>query len=116
MDIIESPLSPLEEIARGFSIQLREVVKLRTQSRRDLEATLRTAGTKANSFPDNHHDCEMNFALDKHLGAEGAMSPGRVHDPEGAKRLVIIYASAAGATFVVVKRKFQITRYTEPDT
>ena len=57
----------------------------------------------------------MKFALNKHLGAEGAMSPGRVQDPEGAKTVVISYATAAGAIAAVIKRMFLITCYTEPD-
>jgi hypothetical protein len=44
------------------------------------------------------------------------MSPGRVHDPEGAKTLVISYTSTTGATTTVIKRRFQITCYTEPET
>jgi hypothetical protein len=44
------------------------------------------------------------------------MSPRRVQDPEGAKTLVVSYKTAAGATSAIVKRRFQITCYTEPDT
>ena len=115
-DIIKSPLPLVEEIAREVSIQLREVVKLGTQSRRDLEATLLTSGTEAYWFPDSQHGCEMNFALNKHIGAEGAMSSDRVQDPEGAKTVVISYATTAGATTTVIKRMFQITCYIEPYT
>jgi hypothetical protein len=111
-DIIKSPLPPLEEIARGVLIQLREAVKLGTQSRRDLEAALKTTGIEADLFPNNQHDCEMNFALNKHLGAERAMSAGRVQDLEGAKTVVISHAKTAGATTAVIKRRFQITCYT----
>jgi hypothetical protein len=106
----------LEEIARRVSIQLREFVNLGTQCKCDLEATLRTSCTEADWFPDNQHHCEQNFALNKHLGTEGAMSPGRLQDPEGAKTVVISYASTAGAIAGVIKRKFQITSYTKPNT
>ena len=51
-----------------------------------------------------------------HLGAKGAMSPGRVQDPEGAKTVVISFNTAAGAVATVVKRRFLITCYTETDT
>jgi len=76
-EIIKYPLPPLEDIARAVSIQLREVVKLETQSRRDLEVAPRTPGIEAIWFPDSQHVCEQNFAFNKHLGADGAMSPGR---------------------------------------
>ena len=84
-DIIKNPLPPLEEIARGVSIQLREVVKHGTHSRRDMDVALRTANTTEDWFPDNLLDCEQDLALNAHLGAEGAMSPGRVHDRKEAK-------------------------------
>ena len=44
------------------------------------------------------------------------MSLGRVHDPEGAKTLVLSYITAAGATTAIIKRKFQIIYYTKSDT
>ncbi len=44
------------------------------------------------------------------------MSPGRVQDPEGAKLLLISYASTAGATAALIKRRFEIIYYTKPDT
>jgi hypothetical protein len=102
-DIIKNPLPPLEEIAKGVSIQLKEVVKHGTQSRRDLDVALRTANTTADWFPDNPIDCEQDLALNSHLGAEGAMSPRRVQDPEGAKTLVVSYKTAAGATTFYVR-------------
>jgi hypothetical protein len=77
-DIIKSPLSPLEEIAKGVSIKLREVVKHGTQSRRDLDVAVRIANTTGDWFPKNPLDCEHDLALNAHLGAEGAMSLGRV--------------------------------------
>ena len=51
-----------------------------------------------------------------HLGAEGAMSPRRVQDPEGTKTIVISFNTAARAVAAVVKRRFFITCYTEADT
>jgi hypothetical protein len=44
------------------------------------------------------------------------MSPGRVQDPEGAKTITISFNTAAGAVAAIVKRRFLITCYTEPDT
>ena len=46
-DIIQYPLPPLEKITRGVSIQLKEVVKHGTQSRRDLDVALWTTSTVA---------------------------------------------------------------------
>ena len=54
--------------------------------------------------------------LNKHLGAEGVMSPGRVQDPEGAKTIVLSYNTAAGAVATVIKHKFLLTCYTDEHT
>jgi hypothetical protein len=58
----------------------------------------------------------MTMALNKHMGAEGAMSPRRVHDPEGAKIIVLSYKTAAGALASVIKHMFVITCFTEAET
>ena len=58
----------------------------------------------------------MNLDLNKHLGAEGAMSPGRVQDPEGAMIIVLSYNTTAGAFATVVKHMFLLTCYTEEHT
>jgi hypothetical protein len=105
-DIITNSLPPLKGIARGVSIQLREVVKHGTQSTRDIDVALRTASIEADMFPDNSMDCEQDLALNAHLGAEEAVSPRRVQDPEGAKNLVLTYTTTAGATSAMIKRGF----------
>jgi hypothetical protein len=74
----KKPLPPLEEIDRGVSIQLKKVVKHGTHSMRDLDVALRTSSIVAERFLDNPLDCEHDLALNAHLRAEGAMSPGRV--------------------------------------
>ena len=58
----------------------------------------------------------MSMALNNHMGAKGAMSPGRVQDPEGAKIIVLGYKTAAGAVTSVIKHKFVITCFTEAKT
>ena len=50
------------------------------------------------------------------MGAEGAMSPGRVHDPAGAKIIVLSYKTVAGAVASVIKHRFVITCFTEAET
>ncbi len=50
------------------------------------------------------------------MGAEGAMSQGRVQDSEGVKSISISYNSPAGAIAAIVKHRFHITCYTEHDT
>jgi hypothetical protein len=54
--------------------------------------------------------------MNKHLGAEGAMSPGRVQGPEGAKTIVLSYKTTAGAVASVIKHKLLLTCYTNEHT
>jgi hypothetical protein len=115
-DITKNPLPPLEEIARGISIQLRDAKKKGAQSMRDLDAALVSSGTGIDWFPKTREDCDHNLGLNKHLVAEGAMSLGRVQDPKRAKSITISYNSLAGAIAAIIKRIFLITCYTEHDT
>jgi hypothetical protein len=71
-DITKNPLPLLEEIARSVSIQLRDVKKTGTQSKRDLDSALVSSGTETDWFPETRKDCEQNLGLNKHLGAEGS--------------------------------------------
>jgi hypothetical protein len=72
--------------------------------------------TKADWFSENPLDCEQDPAVNAHMGAEGAIYPSRVHDPEEAKTLVLSYKTSAEATTAIIKRRFQITWYPESDT
>ena len=58
----------------------------------------------------------MSMALNKHMEAEGAMSPGRVQNLEGAKIIVLSYKTIAGADASVIKHGFVITCFTEAET
>ncbi len=66
--------------------------------------------------PGNKGDLRTHLGLNNHLGAEGAMSPGRVQDPEGAKTITLSYNTPSGAITSIIKRIFLITCYTEQDT
>jgi len=77
-NIIKCLLPPLGEIALGSSIQIQDVIIKGTRSRIDLDAALRLAETEDEWFPDGNSECAQAMELNMHLGAEGAMSPGRV--------------------------------------
>ncbi len=62
-DIMKNPLPSLEEIARGVSIQLRDVEKLGTQSRRDMDNALQASGTETDWFRETRENCEQNLGL-----------------------------------------------------
>ena len=58
----------------------------------------------------------MSMALNKHMEAEGAMSPGRVQDSEGAKIIVLSYKTSTEAAATIIKQRFVITCFTEAET
>jgi len=76
-----------------------------------LDVALRAAGTTADWFPDPKAKCQKNFELNYHLGAEGVMSLGRIHNPEGAKHLVISYQTAARAIASITIHRFPLMTY-----
>ena len=43
----------------------------------------------------------MDIMINKHVGADGVMKPGRIQDPEGAKTFVVSFKTAAGAIIAV---------------
>jgi hypothetical protein len=94
-DITKCPLPPLEEIAQGIHIQLQDIIKKGTLSWKDLDTAINLAEAEAEWFLENPYDCAQLLNLNKHLGAEGAMSPGRVQDPKGAKMITISFNTAA---------------------
>ena len=67
-------------------------------------------------FPVNPGECGLSLDLNKHLGAEGAMSPGRVQDHEVAKTIVLSYKAAAGSVAPMAKHMFMLTCYIEEHT
>ena len=73
----KSPLPPLEELAEGTIALIEAGLRLGTKPRRELEKTLKEAGTQRVWYPEKHF-CEQDLSLNTHLGAGGAMSTGRV--------------------------------------
>ena len=44
------------------------------------------------------------------------MSTGRVHDPEGAKTIILSYKTAAGAVAAIQRQKIKIVCFTDTNT
>ncbi len=50
--------------------------------------------------------------LSVHVGVGGVKSPGRAHDPEGARKIVISFkTSTCGVVVVVIRHKFPLVRH-----
>ena len=110
-DIAQYSLPQVEEIARGTEILLDAFKQPGTQKRKDLDAALRAARTSVDWCMHRDAHCQKNLALNYHLGAGGVMSLGRIQDPEGAKQLVILYQTAAGAAATIIKGRFSLMTY-----
>jgi len=93
-DTRNTPLPPLEELAEGTTALIESGLKLGIELRRELEKSLKEAGTLRDWYPNKHHR-EQNISLNNHLGATGAMSTGRVQDPEGAKTIIFSFKTAS---------------------
>ena len=70
------PLPPLEELAEGTTTLIEAGLGLGTQPRREMEKTLKEAGTLRDWYPEKHSR-EQDMSLNTHLGARGVMSTGR---------------------------------------
>ncbi len=56
----------------------------------------------------------MDMRANVHLGAMGAMTPGRVQDPEGAKHIVISYMTIARSLTTVARHLYKVVCYVDP--
>jgi hypothetical protein len=50
-----------------------------------------------------------------HIGAIGVMTPGRIHDPEGAKIVVVSFKTAAGAILADQRHTYKIVCFKDND-
>ena len=71
------------------------------EPRRELEKLLSTERTVRHWLPKHRGPCTRDIRINKHLGAYGVMTPGRIQDPEGAKKFVVSFKTAAGAIIAV---------------
>jgi hypothetical protein len=57
----------------------------------------------------------MDIRINKHLGAYGVMTPGRIQDPEGANTVVVSFKTIAGAIIAVQRHTFKIVCFKDMD-
>jgi len=114
-DTRKTPLPPLEELAEGTTALIKAGLKHGALTRQDLDKSLKEAGTTRDWYIDKYY-CEQDLSLNEHLGAAGAMSTGRVQDPEGAKTIILTYKTAAGAVAAIQRQTLKIVCFTDRDT
>jgi hypothetical protein len=111
----KTPLPPLQDLAEGATVLLEAGLRLGTKPRCDLEKALREAGTQQDWYLEKHC-CEQDLSLNTHLGAEGAMSTGRVQAPEGATTIILSYKTAAGAVTAISRQNLKIVYFADIHT
>ena len=114
-DTRKAPLPPLEDLAEGATVLIGAGLRLGTKPISAFDMTLREAGTQRDWYPDKYY-CEQDLSLNTHLGARGAMSTGRVHDPEGAKTIILSYKTAPGAVATIHMHNLKIVCFANNNT
>ena len=94
-DTRKTPLPHLEDLAEGIMAHIHAGLKLGTEPRKELDATLRAAGTRLEWFPRRNHTCVQDLRLNTHLGAGGAMSTRPIRGPDGAKTMTLSFKTTA---------------------
>jgi hypothetical protein len=114
-DTRKSSLPPLKELAKGTTTLIEAGLRLSTKTKHELEKTLKEAGTLRGWYPEKHYR-EQDLSLNTHLGARGAMSTGRVQDPEGAKTIILSYKTATRAVAAIQRQNLKIVCFIDTHT
>ena len=73
-----------------------------------MDTTLRESGTYRDWFPGDQHTLAQDLRLNKHLGTGGAMSTGRIQDPEGVKTVIMSFKTTSGAALAISRQNRQL--------
>jgi hypothetical protein len=71
------------------------------EPRKDLDRSLKEADNTRQWFPNNRGLCQQDLNVNHHLGAGGTMAPGRIQDPERAKKIVVSCKTSDGAATTI---------------
>jgi hypothetical protein len=107
-DTKKSQIPPLRELAVAVSTLKAVGLKPQKERRKELEKVLQTSGRQKDLFPTVNEPCNGDGRINKHLGAGGVITPGRIQDPEGAKTMVISFKTAAGAILAAQRQTYKI--------
>ncbi len=115
MDIKKSPLLPLEDLAEAMEAVMAAELKLDKEPRKELEKLLQAEGTARHWFAESRGPCIRDTKINSHLGASRVMTPGRIHDREGAKKVVVSFKTATGAILAVQRQTYKIVSFRDND-
>jgi hypothetical protein len=108
-DTKKSPLPPLEELADEAVTTITAVgLQPNKEHKKELEKALQTTGSLRDWLPLAKGPCNRDARINTHLGVGGAMTPGRIQDPEGAKIMVIFFKTTPGAILAIQRPTYKI--------
>jgi hypothetical protein len=110
------PLPPLEKLVEGTMLQLAASLKVGCVPRKDICRALREACNTNEWFPNNRGPCRQDLRVNTHLGAGGAMTPGRIQNPKGGNNLVVSYKTATRVATAISRKLFKMRRSPDPKT
>jgi hypothetical protein len=87
-----------------------------SEPRKDLDIALRKSGTYLDWFPGDRHTWNQDMRLNTHLGSGGAMSTGRIQDPEGAKTIILSFKTTAGAALAISRHNIKLICFADVTT
>jgi len=82
--------------------------------RKDIDrALIREADTTSEGFQNNKGVCHQDLRVNKHMGAGGAITLGRIQARGGATTLVLSFKTTTRATAAISKQKFKIVCFAD---
>jgi hypothetical protein len=81
---------------------------------KELNKALREVGCLAKWFPIGSDPCIKDMSAIIIVGAGGAVTPGRVREPEGANHIVISCKTTTGVITSVAIHMYKIVCYADP--
>ena len=116
VDTKKSPLPPLLDLAEIVEALLTVGLKLDKEPRREIKKIMQSKGTIRQWFHEPRGPYNRDTRINSHLGADGELTPGRVHDPEEVKTVVVSFkTSTTGAILVVQRQTYKIVYFRDRD-
>ena len=104
-DLSRLSLPTLSDISHGIALEMDQLHRYHTPSRKALDKLLRSTESYHDWIPEQGPDLLYDTGLNRHLGDNGIISPGRIHDIVGARIFVASFYHPAGLVAATIKHK-----------
>jgi hypothetical protein len=107
-DLSRLSLPSLSNISHGIVLEMKHVHYYHTLARKALYKLLRCTDSYRDWVPRQEPDLLYDNGLNHHLGDNGIISLGRIHDIDGARIFVASCSHPTGLVAATVKHKFTL--------